>query len=133
MVDKEKKENDEDKETKTDELSENDSSVFFVNIKDKAELYIAYMPYIVNGGLFIRTDKAYNLGDEVFILLKLIDEPDKYTIAGRVIWITPKCAQGARASGIGVQFLGEETQEIRNKIETYLAGALDSNRLTDTL
>jgi type IV pilus assembly protein PilZ len=108
------------------------SNVFFVNIQDKANLFHIYMPFIINGGLFVRTDKQFNLGDEIFLLVKLIDEPEKFTIRGKVAWITPPCAQGGRVAGIGVQF-GEDATELRAKIETYLAGALAADRPTDTM
>ena len=100
-------------------------------IKDKAVLYAAYMPFIKHGGLFIPTNKSYTMGDEVFMLLSLMDEPEKITVAGKVIWITPKGAQGKKAAGVGVQFA--ENNEARNKIETHLAGALNSDRHTYTL
>lgn len=106
--------------------------VFFINIQDKANLFRLYMPFISNGALFVKTDKQFNLGDEVFLLVKLIDEPEKFTTRGRVAWITPLCAQGALVSGIGVQF-GEDAVELRAKIETYLAGGLSADRPTDTM
>lgn len=112
--------------------SQEGSNVFFVNIQDKANLFHIYMPFLINGGLFVRTDKKFNLGDEVFLLIKLIDEPEKYTIRGKVAWITPPCAQAGREAGIGVQF-GEDATELRAKIETYLAGALAADRATDTM
>ena len=93
-------------------------------------LYAAYMPFIRNGGLFIPTNKNYKLGDEVFMLLNLMEEPEKIPVAGKVVWITPKGAQGNRAAGIGVQF-NDGDNTARNKIETYLAGALKSDRPTD--
>src|SRR5690554_8197329 len=80
------------------------SGILTLTIKDKAVLYAAYMPYIRQGGLFIPTQKQYQLGDEVFLLLNLMDEPEKIPVAGKVVWITPKGAQGNRAAGIGVQF-----------------------------
>ena len=43
-----------------------------LTIKDKSALYLAYMPYVINGGLFIPTNSSYRLGDEVFMLLNLI-------------------------------------------------------------
>jgi len=92
----------------------------------------AFMPFIKNGGLFIPTNKSYKLGDEVFMLLNLMDEPEKIPVAGKVVWITPKGAQGSRAAGIGVQF-NEGDNTARNKIETYLAGALKSDRPTHTM
>ena len=61
-----------------------------LTIKDKSALYLAYMPYIINGGLFIPTSSSYRLGDEVFMLLNLMGEDEKIPVAGTVIWMTPK-------------------------------------------
>ena len=102
-------------------------------IKDKNALYAAYMPYIKNGGLFIPTNKLYKLGDEVFMLLTLMEEAEKLPVAGKIIWITPKGAQGNRAAGIGVQFSEQDQGKTRNKIEGYLGGALQSDRPTHTM
>ena len=65
-------------------------------------------------------------------MLNLMDEPEKIPVAGKVAWITPRGAQGNRAAGVGVQF-NESDNVARNKIETYLAGALKSDRVTHTL
>ena len=109
------------------------SGVFFVNIPTKAELYRAYMPFVLGGGLFIPTNRDFGLGDEVFMLVNLMGEPEKIPVAGEVVWLTPKCAQGGREAGIGVRFTGDDGDEVRNKIETYLAGALNSENHTDTI
>ncbi len=106
--------------------------VLSLTIKDKAVLYAAYMPFLENGGLFVPTQKAYNIGDEVFMLLSLMDEPEKIPIAGRVVWITPPGAQGNRQAGIGVQF-SEDDAAANAKIENHLGGALQSERQTHTL
>jgi type IV pilus assembly protein PilZ len=108
------------------------NGILSLAIKDKAVLYAAYMPFIQNGGLFIPTKKEYELGDEVFMLLNLMDEAEKIPVAGKVVWITPKGAQGNRAAGIGVQF-NDQDDAARSKIETYLAGALQSDRHTHTM
>ncbi len=102
-------------------------------IKDKTSLYAAYMPFIKNGGLFIPNNKTYRLGDEVFMLLTLMDDPEKIPVAGRIVWITPKGAQGARPAGIGVQFSDQDNGTVRNKIEGYLGGALKSDKQTHTM
>lgn len=104
-----------------------------LTIKDKAALYLAYMPFVSNGGLFIPTNSTYNLGDEVFMLLNLMDEGDKIPVAGKVIWITPKGAQGKRMTGIGVQFSEQDNGETQKKIGNYLAGALDGDKATHTM
>lgn len=107
--------------------------ILSLTIKDKSALYAAYMPFVKNGGLFIPTNKSYKLGDEVFMLLTLMDEKEKLPVAGKIIWVTPKGAQGNRASGIGVQFSEQDGGGARTKIETYLAGALKSDRQTHTM
>lgn len=109
------------------------NNIFFVHYKDKNELYQHYMPFIENGGLFVETDNVFHLGEDVFLMVKLIDEPEKFTIAGKVIWITPSAAQAGKTAGIGVQFTSEEAEEFCKLVETYLAGALESERLTETL
>ena len=107
--------------------------ILSLTIKDKSALYAAYMPFVKNGGLFIPTNKAYQLGDEVFMLLTLMDETEKLPVAGKIVWITPKGAQGNRTSGIGVQFSELDKGQTRNKIENYLAAALKSERQTHTM
>ena len=108
-------------------------SILSLSIKDKSALYAAYMPYVVNGGLFIPTNKQYKLGDEVFMLLTLLDEKDKLPVAGKIIWITPNGSQGNRAAGVGVQFSDQDNGQAQKKIETYLAGSLSSDRPTHTM
>ena len=108
--------------------------ILSLTIKDKGALYAAYMPFVKNGGLFIPTNKEYKLGDEVFMLLKLMEETEKLPVVGKVIWVTPKGAQGNRVAGIGVQFAADQDGGIaRKKIETYLGGAMKSDRPTHTM
>ena len=114
------------------EVADN-QEVYLLNLSSRDDLYTAYMPFIKGGGLFIRTDKDYALGDEIFIALQMPEVPGKLSILGSVVWVTPKCAQNSRAAGIGVQFIGENAVEIHKTIETMLVGSLNSERRTDTL
>lgn len=103
-------------------------------IKDKGALYLAYMPFIKGGGLFVPTTRQYHLGDEVFILLTLMEEKDRLPVAGTVVWITPQGSQGNRQAGIGVQFNeGADGDAVKTKIETALAGTIGADRLTHTM
>ncbi|MHB1540644.1 MAG: PilZ domain-containing protein [Steroidobacteraceae bacterium] len=111
----------------------NKPSLLTLTIKDKSALYLAYMPFVKNGGLFIPTNSNYRLGDEVFMLLNLMGEDEKLPVAGRVIWVTPKGAQGKRTAGIGVQFSEQDHGQTQKKIETYLAGALSGDKPTHTM
>ncbi|MBV8467039.1 MAG: PilZ domain-containing protein [Burkholderiales bacterium] len=108
--------------------------VLSLSIKEKAGLFAAYMPFTKGGGIFIPTAKAYNLGDEVFMLLQLMDDPARIAVSGKVVWITPPGSHGSRTQGIGVQFSDNEAgQQARNKIEGLLGGALQSSRNTHTM
>lgn len=107
--------------------------VLSLTIKDKSALYAAYMPYVKGGGIFVPSSRPYKLGDEVFMLLTLMDSKEKIPVAGRIVWITPRGAQGSRTAGIGIQFSEKDSGVARNKIETILAGALNSDRSTHTM
>jgi type IV pilus assembly protein PilZ len=108
------------------------NGILSLTIKDKAVLYSAYMPFLDHGGLFVPTNKGYYIGDEVFMLLTLMDESEKIPISGRVVWVTPRGAQGNRTAGIGVQF-SEQDAAANAKIENHLAGSLTSGRPTHTM
>ena len=108
--------------------------ILSLTIRDKSALYASYMPFIKNGGLFIPTAKPYSLGDEVFMLLSLMESKEKLPVAGRIVWITPKGSQGNKTAGIGVQFSALDKGATKSKIEKQLAGApLSSDRPTHTM
>lgn len=107
--------------------------ILTLNIKDKSALFAAYMPFVKNGGLFIPTSKEYRLGDEVFILLTLMDSAERLPVAGKVVWVTPRAAQGKRVQGIGVQFSLQDGGSTQQKIETQLAGTAGFDRPTQTM
>ena len=106
-----------------------------LTIRDLAALYSAYMPFVENGGLFVPTQKQYQLGQEMFILLTLNikNMRDTIPIAGKIIWISPPNCQGGKKAGIGIQFSDLDKGASKNKIETQLAGALQSDRPTHTM
>lgn len=101
-----------------------DSPLLSVAIDDANVLRAAYMPFVVNGGLFVPTSRRHLLGDEVFVLLRLMGEERSIPLAGKVVWITPDGALGGRPAGIGVQF-GEHDDLVRRSIDTCLADHQD--------
>ncbi|HYA20536.1 MAG TPA: PilZ domain-containing protein [Burkholderiales bacterium] len=114
--------------------AESRPDVLSLNIREKSALYAAYMPALKGGGIFIPTNKNYHIGDEVFMLLNLLGDPNKLPVAGRVAWITPAGAQGNKVQGIGVQFNNDESgTAARSKIESLLGGYLHSSRPTHTM
>jgi type IV pilus assembly protein PilZ len=109
-------------------------SVLSLAIKEKAALYAAYMPFLQHGGMFVPTHKSYRIGDEIYLILALMDDVNKYPIAGKVAWITPAGANNNKAQGIGVQFPDDDSgQRVRLRIEEILGAALRSSRPTHTL
>lgn len=105
-----------------------------LSIKERTALYAAYMPYLKNGGLFIPTTRLHQMGDQVYMLLSLMDDPAKLPLSGKVVWITPAGAQGNRQQGIGVQFDSSESSVlVRNKIESILGNAMKATRQTHTM
>ena len=108
--------------------------VLSLSIKERSALFAAYMPFIKGGGLFIPTNKSYKMGEEVFMLLTLMDDPAKLPVSGKVVWMTPAGAHGSRTQGVGVQFASDESgKAAQNKIEGLLGGSLKSPRPTHTM
>ncbi len=103
------------------------------HIPDELNLYISYLPFLKRGGLFIPTEKNYKLGDEVFLLLSLLNEGDKTPVAGKVAWINPKGAQGNRPKGIGLHFGEMDDGKTKDKIEKLLVNYLKSEKATHTM
>ena len=109
-------------------------SIIQLPIKDKAALYAAYIPLFKDGGVFIPTLREYNLGDEVYVLLTLPDDVQRYPVSGKVAWVTPARAAGNRTQGIGVRFPADEKMRLlKLKIEELLGSQLASDRPTQTI
>ena len=109
-------------------------SVIQLAIKEKAALYAAYIPLFADGGVFIPTTREYRLGDDVYVLLSLPDDPQRYPVAGKVAWVTPAKAAGTRTQGVGITFPADEkSRMLKNKIEEILGSHLSSDRTTQTI
>lgn len=109
-------------------------SVIQLAIKEKAALYAAFIPLFTEGGIFIPTSRDYKLGDDVYVLLSLPDESQRYPIAGKVAWVTPAKAAGNRTQGVGIQFpKDEKSRLLKLKIEELLGAHLASDRVTQTI
>ncbi len=109
-------------------------SVMQLAIKEKAALYAAYIPLFADGGIFVPTTRDYRLGDDVYVLLTLPEDPQRYPVAGRVAWVTPERASGNRTQGVGIQFPKDpKSVELKAKIEQILGTALSSEKPTQTI
>ena len=109
-------------------------SVIQLVFREKAALYAAYMPMLTDGGLFVPTTRSYKLGEDIYLLLTLPDDPQRYPVAGKVAWITPANASGGRTQGVGVRFPGDEkTRLLKLKIEEILGTSISSAKPTQTI
>ena len=52
------------------------------------------------GRIFIPTEKSFELGDEVFLLLTLLEDPERFAITGKVTWINYRTTPGGRQMGL---------------------------------
>ena len=109
-------------------------SVIQLSIKEKAALQAAYIPAFTDGGVFIPTAREYSLGDDVYVLLSLPDDTQRYPVAGKVAWVTPAKAAGGRTQGVGIVFpKDDKSRSLRLKIEEILGAQLASDRPTQTI
>ncbi|MBU0914804.1 MULTISPECIES: PilZ domain-containing protein [Aquabacterium] len=109
-------------------------SVIQLVFREKGALYAAYIPAFTDGGLFVPTTREYTLGDDIYLLLSLPEDPQRYPVAGKIAWITPANASGGRTQGVGVRFPADDkTRLLRVKIEQILGTNLSSSKPTQTL
>lgn len=109
-------------------------SVIQLVFREKGALYAAYIPLLSDGGLFVPTAREYRLGEDIYLLLSLPDDPQRYPVAGKVAWLTPNNASGGRTQGVGVRFPADEkTRGLKLKIEETLGTAISSSKPTQTL
>jgi type IV pilus assembly protein PilZ len=109
-------------------------SVIQLVFREKGALYAAYMPLLMDGGLFVPTQRDYKLGDDIYLLLTLPEDPQRYPVAGKVAWLTPVNASGGRTQGVGVRFPSDDkTRQLKIKIEELLGTSISSSKPTQTI
>jgi type IV pilus assembly protein PilZ len=109
-------------------------SVIQLVFREKGALYAAYIPLFNEGGLFVPTTRDYKLGDDIYLLLSLPDDPQRYPVAGKVGWVTPANASGGRTQGVGVRFpTDEKTRLLKTRIEEMLGTMIQSAKPTQTI
>ncbi len=109
-------------------------SVIQLVFREKGALYAAYIPVLTDGGLFVPTTREYRLGEDIYLLLSLPEDNQRYPVAGKVAWITPPNASGGRTQGVGVRFPSDEkTRVLRTRIEELLGTAISSPKPTQTI
>ena len=109
-------------------------SVIQLVFREKGALYAAYIPIFSEGGLFVPTTREYRLGEDIYLLLSLPDDAQRYPVAGKVGWITPANASAGRTQGVGVRFPSDDkTRVLKLKIEEILGTSISSSKPTQTI
>ena len=113
--------------------TETRKGIIAFSITDRGALYSAYMSFTQNGGVFVPTSRQYELGDNVFMLLKVMDDLSPAAVNGKVVWETPPGSQGNKTPGVGIAFDEEDNGDTKSNIEQHLAAALQGERPTHTM
>lgn len=92
-----------------------------LNITDRTMLQASYMPFIIDGGLFIASRQAVKLGQECFILATLPEEKQKIPLTGKVVWINQR-QTGLKPQGFAIQLSGDKGAYYKAEAEKLLAG-----------
>jgi type IV pilus assembly protein PilZ len=103
-----------------------------IGFSDLKDLYRGYMPFLKNGGLFLRTARQYKMGQSLALSVTLPDALEPIIVSGKVAWITPHGSQSSNPAGIGISFIDDKAQ-LGAQIEKLLGGMLNSTDPTHTI
>lgn len=109
-------------------------TVIQLAIKERAALYAAYIPMFAEGGIFVPSQREYKLGMDVYVLLTLPEDNQRYPIAGKVAWVNPQGVRGARTQGVGIRFPADDkSSQLKKRIEEILGSYLAADKPTQTI
>ncbi len=109
-------------------------SVIQFTLKDLSGLSAAYIPILTDGGLFVPTNRDYQLGESVYVLLTLPDDPQRHPVAAKVAWITPANSTAGRSRGVGIRFGHDEmSAALKTKIEAALSNFVSTDNSSQTV
>lgn len=101
--------------------------------EDIKPLYMNYMSFVGDGGLFIPTKRPYKMGAKIEINLVLEEDSRKFIpLSGHVVWVTP-VGCNKRTVGVGIQLSNDDEGRAKNEIEMKLAKTLKYDAATNTM
>lgn len=103
-----------------------------IDYEDLRELYKCYMPFLKNGGLFIRTNMQYEMGESLALRITLPDALEDDLVSGKVAWITGQGSQNSNPPGVGVSFIDDKAH-VKDKIEKLVLDMIHSGDRTYTM
>lgn len=109
------------------------SKMMTLSLTDRTSLYNSYMSFCLHGGVFVPTEEKIGLGEEVLLVLEVMENADKFPLKTIVAWKTP-VARANRPQGIGLAFQDSDVaKRAKAVIENNLAGLLDHPRPNYTM
>lgn len=103
-----------------------------VAFDDVESLRNAFISFVKDGGVFVKTEGDFALGEEVQVELSLPDSLEAEPINSKVVWITPLNNQQNTPAGVGLAFVDDKTK-MRQQIERSLSNRLGSVEPTHTM
>jgi type IV pilus assembly protein PilZ len=102
-------------ENRTDQRFETSIDVLF---KDSGVFKKSHTLNVSNGGLFLKTENPLPINSVVTLRMKLPGETEPMEIQGCVVWSNPKSKDNAFPSGMGIQFIGMNSEH-KIKIDVF--------------
>ena len=98
---------------------------------DLLSLKRAFMPFVVEGAIFIPTQNDYQLGDFIKATVTLPESKHDYQFTGEVVWIAPK---SNNHPGVGVTCNDDEGHAFKKATIEALSDLKWSDKeLSDTM
>lgn len=96
------------------------------------DTFLAYMPFLKKGGVFVRTSQEYTLGEDIRLDVSLPDSLESSVVIGQICWITPQGVQNGTPCGVGVAFIKDD-DNLKSQIEKTIGRFLNSADPTYTM
>ena len=105
-----------------------------ITIRDRTLLYNSWMSFSKTGGLFVPSEEPFKIGDEVMIVLNVMEHDRGFILLCKVGWISASAGNAAHPKGVGLVFPGDDNGRAAKAVcEMNLAGLLDNPRMTYTM
>lgn len=107
-------------------------AVIQASYADLDQLHASYLPFIIDGAIFVASQQPVELGQEIMVVAGLPGKPQKFPINGFVVWVNQVDKPG-RPQGFAVQLVGDKGLVLRLEIEKILGNRINSDQPTFTL
>lgn len=107
-----------------------------LRLESKQIIYASYISFTEFGGVFVPTNDAFVMGEDVMLVLELVTKTntEKFLLPTKVCWINSNPSAAGRPKGIGLAFGSDEQGvKVKGTFEAILSGVINSEHSTYTL